>query len=218
GMMGFGRVVESAAASRDEPLFHAEWEPRVLGMIVALGAAGKWNLDQSRFARESLPPADYLSFPYYRIWLEAAQKLMLERNMITAEELSAGSMISQPQPIRKRLAREDVAAALEAGGPVDRPADHDPGFEVGDAVRTINIHPEGHTRLPRYARGHVGNITAILGFHVFPDSNALGALGKGEDPQWLYQVRFSAQELWGKDRHPRDTVTLDLWEPYLERP
>lgn len=218
GMMGFGPVVESAEASQNEPLFHAEWEPRVLGMVVALGAAGKWNLDQSRFARESLPPADYLRFPYYRIWLEAAEKLMLERKMITDEELGSGHMIAPPQPIRKRLARDDVAAALEAGGPVDRPADREPSFAVGETVRTININPENHTRLPRYARGHVGKITAVLGFHVFPDSNAMGSAGAGEDPQWLYQVQFAAQELWGKDRNPRDSVTLDLWEPYLERP
>ncbi|EFL88759.1 nitrile hydratase subunit beta [Ahrensia sp. R2A130] len=217
GMMGFGPVVDSAEASALDPLFHADWEPRVLGMIVAIGAAGKWNLDQSRFARESLPPADYMRFPYYRIWLEAAQKLLLERQMITTDELEAGRMISQPQPIRKRLAREDVAAALQAGGPVDRPADRSAGFAVGDNVQTINIHPESHTRLPRYARGKAGVVTAILGFHVFPDSNALGAHGKGEDPQWLYQIRFSARELWGDDCNPRDSVTLDLWEPYLER-
>lgn len=217
GMMGFGPVVESAEASRNEPLFHADWEPRVLGMIVALGAAGKWNLDQSRFARESLPPADYMSFPYYRIWLEAAEKLLLDRQMVTTDELETGRMILHPQPIRKCLAREDVAAALKAGGPVDRPEERAAGLAVGDRVRTIKTHPESHTRLPRYARAKTGFVTAVLGFHVFPDSNALGAQGKGEDPQWLYQVRFSAEELWGQGRNPRDCVTLDLWEPYLER-
>jgi hypothetical protein len=86
------------------------------------------------------------------------------------------------------------------------------GLDVGDKVRTRNINPSGHTRLPRYARGRAGESVAVHGTHVFPDSNAHG---KGEDPQWLYTVRFSARELWGKDT--KDTVMIDLWEPYLEK-
>jgi nitrile hydratase len=84
-------------------------------------------------------------------------------------------------------------------------------FAVGDRVRARNIHPTGHTRLPRYARGKTGEIAAVHGAHVFPDSSAHG---RGDDPQWLYTVRFSACELWGKDS--RDLVHIDLWEPYLE--
>jgi nitrile hydratase subunit beta len=53
---------------------------------------------------------------------------------------------------------------------------------------------------------------AVHGTHVFPDSNAHGL---GEDPQWLYTVRFSALDLWGKDT--ADSVSIDLWEPYLEK-
>ncbi len=75
------------------------------------------------------------------------------------------------------------------------------------------MHPRGHTRLPLYLRGHVGEITELHGTHVFPDSNAHGA---GENPQPLYTVRFSAREVWGTARHPGDTVSADLWEPYLE--
>ena len=78
-------------------------------------------------------------------------------------------------------------------------------------MRALNIHPEGHTRLPRYVRGHVGKIVRVHGTHVFPDSNAKGL---GEDPHWLYAVLFSAKELWGHDS--ADSVTIDLWEPYLE--
>jgi nitrile hydratase len=56
-------------------------------------------------------------------------------------------------------------------------------------------------------------VTALHGAHVFPDSHAHG---NGEDPRPLYTVRFAAQELWGHQANPRDTVSLDLWEPYLE--
>jgi len=89
-----------------------------------------------------------------------------------------------------------------------------PAFAEGDTVRARNLNPPGHTRLPRYARGHVGVVVALHGAHVFPDSHAHG---KGEDPHPLYTVRFTATELWGAAANPRDSVCLDLWEPYLER-
>ncbi|MEM9247716.1 MAG: nitrile hydratase subunit beta [Pseudomonadota bacterium] len=208
GMMGLGPIAPEA----DAPNFHAAWEARVMGMVVALGACGAWNIDQSRFARESLPPADYLRFSYYRIWLEGAQRLMLERGMLTEAELTSGTAQAAPVPIRRTLAAQDVRAALDAGGPVDRPPQMPARFTVGDPVRTINEHPDSHTRLPRYARGKAGRIARIHGVHVFADSNARG---DGEDPQWLYKVAFEATELWGSRARAGDIVTLDLWEPYL---
>ena len=102
--------------------------------------------------------------------------------------------------------------ALLRGGPSDRPANTEPRFAPGGAVRTVNEHHEGHTRLPRYARGRMGVVERTLGHHVFPDSRAAG---RGEDPRWLYRVRFDARELWGSVAHDGDVVTLDLWEPYL---
>jgi nitrile hydratase len=111
------------------------------------------------------------------------------------------------------LAADKVAAGLARGSPANRPPATKARFAIGDRVRTRNIHPEGHTRLPRYARARLGEIVLVHGAHVFPDSNARG---QGEDPQWLYTVRFTARELWGEDRNPRDSVQIDLWEPYLE--
>jgi nitrile hydratase len=111
------------------------------------------------------------------------------------------------------LAADKVAPGLARGNPASRPKRTEARFVAGDMVRTRNIHPEGHTRLPRYARARLGEIVLVHGVHVFPDSNAQG---KGEDPQWLYAVRFMAQELWGEDRNPCDSVLLDLWESYLE--
>ena len=61
------------------------------------------------------------------------------------------------------------------------------------------MHPVGHTRLPRYARGRAGVVERVHGAHVLPDANAHGA---GEQPQWLYTVRFAARELWGDDGRP----------------
>lgn len=211
GMQGFGPVV-------DEPegeFWHAPWEPRVLGMVVALGACGQWNIDQSRYARESLPPADYMRLPYYHIWTEGAETLLVKRGMVTSEELRSGTFTTPAIKTRGKLQAEDTWDALHSlTGAADREITRKPAFRVGDSVKTINAHPTGHTRLPRYARGRKGVISKVLGFHVFPDSSGND---KGDDPQWLYQVRFAAQELWGEDKNPNDSVTLDLWEPHFAR-
>jgi nitrile hydratase len=63
-------------------------------------------------------------------------------------------------------------------------------------------------------RGHTGIVERVIGFQVFPDSNAQGA---GENPQWLYTVRFDGRELWGDTADPTVKVSVDAWESYLER-
>ena len=87
-----------------------------------------------------------------------------------------------------------------------------PVFQIGDAVRTRNIHPATHTRLPRFARDKPGAIVLLHGAHVFPDTNALS---QDENPQPLYTVEFRATDLWGEAANPRDTVRIDPWEDYL---
>jgi len=98
-------------------------------------------------------------------------------------------------------------------GSFARPPQKPARFKPGDRVRTKNIHPKTHTRLPRYARGRVGVIEALRGCHVFPDTVAIG---KGEDPQWLYTVLFDGRELWGDNAEPSLKVSIEAFEPYLE--
>ncbi|AXS41895.1 nitrile hydratase subunit beta [Breoghania sp. L-A4] len=210
GQMGFGPVAPEA----DEPLFHAAWERRVLALTLAMGATGQWNIDASRHARESIPPADYLSKSYYEIWLAGMEKLLAERDLVSPEELDAGKALTPPRELSRILKAEDVAATLAKGGPADRPVDREALFGPGDAVRTRIMHPVGHTRLPRYARGAPGVIERVHGAHVFPDTNAHGL---GENPQWLYSVAFKGTDIWGPDSDPGLSLRLDLWEPYLER-
>lgn len=209
GMMGFGPVAPEA----DEPVFHADWERRAFALTLAMGATGSWNLDQSRHARESLPPAEYLSASYYEIWLKGLERLMLERGLVDASELRDGRLRLAPGDIRRKLPAADVARTLTTGGPTARQAPRPARFREGDRVRARNMHPSGHTRLPRYLRGHAGAVAAVRGAHVFPDSHARGG---GEDPRWLYTVRFPARDVWGEDGGARDSVHADLWEPYLE--
>jgi nitrile hydratase beta subunit len=208
GQMGFGPVAPEA----NEPVFHATWERRALALTLAMGATREWTIDMSRHARETLAPAQYLSMSYYEIWIAGLSKLMLARGLVTEQELASGKMAVAAKKVAGKLFAKDVSTALAKGGPTTRPATA-PHYAVGDKVRTKNMHPVTHTRLPRYLRGHEGEIARLHGTHVFPDTNAHG---KGEHPQALYTVRFAARDVWGEARHPRDTVSADLWESYLD--
>lgn len=210
GLQGFGPVAPEA----DEPLFHAAWERRALGLTLAMGATGQWNIDQMRSARESLPPAQYLGSSYYQIWTAALERMLLRRGLVDATELAAGHALQAPLPLARVLHADDVAAALARGTPSERPAPGPARFAVGDRVRALHLNPPGHTRLPRYVRGHVGTVVHVHGAHVFADTHA--APGAAEAPQWLYTVAFAAADLWGPQGNRADEVSVDAWDSYLE--
>jgi nitrile hydratase len=211
GMMGFGPVVPE----KDEPRFHAAWERRAFGLTLAMGAAGGWNIDQSRSARESQNPADYLAQSYYEIWITGLEKLLAERGLVSAAELTAGRASAPPKPLGHKLTAAAVPGILARGSPTQTDPVGTPCFAIGDRVRARLIHPKGHTRLPRYVRGHIGTVTHNHGCHVFPDTRAAGT---GEDPHWLYTVRFNGRDLWGPGADPTVSVSVDAWERYLEVP
>jgi nitrile hydratase len=210
GMQSFGPIRPEA----DALIFHADWERHALAITLAMGAAAKWNIDMSRAARESLPPAQYLASSYFEIWFEGLKKLLLDTGLVTAEEIASGVSRSAGMPVPRVLMASEVAAALRRGSPVDRPALTEARLKVDDEVLTRQLNPSTHTRLPRYCRGRRGRVIAVHGPHVFPDTNAIGL---GEQPQWLYTVRFDASELWGKDTTAA-SVCVDCWEPYLDYP
>ena len=209
GQHGFGPVEPEPG----EPVFHADWERRAFALALAMGATGTWNLDMSRFARESLPPVTYLSSTYYEIWLGALERQLEEHDLVSTEERQAGRALSPATPVARTLAAEDVQPTLGRGGPTARDATRPARFAVGDRVRARNEHPATHTRLPRYVRGREGTVELVHAPHVFPDTHAHGL---GEQPEWLYTVRFDARELWGPDADPTVRVSTDAFEPYLE--
>ena len=209
GVMGFGPVKPEA----NEPVFHGRWEERVLAMTLAMALPGGWSIDQSRSARENVPPVDYLSRTYYEIWFAGLTRLLAERELVLPDELAAARALHPAKPMASIIKADGVASMLAKGRPTERPAGTPAQFKAGDRVRARNIHPAGHTRLPRYVRGHIGVVTLIHGAHVFPDTSAAG---QGEAPQWLYTVRFSGRELWGAAADPTLTVSVDAWESYLE--
>lgn len=182
-------------------LFHAPWEPRVMALVVAMGPTGLSNIDMNRSARETLP--NYRSLSYYQIWLAALEKLLLEK----------GVLGDAPPPARRVLKAQMVEAAIATSSAYSRSPTQAARFAVGDRVRTRPGEPAHHTRLPGYARGKVGVVQKVHGVHVFPDMNAHG---RGESPQWLYNVAFDAAELWSAQPAQKSIISVDAWEPYLD--
>jgi len=207
GMDGFGKVEREP----NEPVFHAPWEGRVLAMQVAMVYAGAWPIDALRFAQERLPPQVYLAASYYQRWALGMERNVVERGFADADELCAGHALRSGKPLTRKLTPERVKRGMTRS--FYRQAKAPARFKPGDRVRTKNIHPPTHTRLPRYARGRLGVIELVHGCQAFPD---MMAIDKGDDPQWLYTVMFEGKELWGPDADPTVRVSIDAFEPYLD--
>jgi nitrile hydratase len=207
GFTGFGPVRPEA----NEPVFHDPWERRAFAINLAMGMTGSWNIDEARHARERLDPLQYWSSSYYQYRHYGLEVQLVQKGLATPDEFASGTSSAPPRAVKRVAMAAMIPAILGSGGPATRPSNRPQGFRIGDKVRARNITPEGHTRLVRYARGRIGEIVLVHGTHVLPDSSAHG---KGDDPHWLYTVRFTAKELWGKDSG--DSVCIDLWEPYLE--
>lgn len=111
------------------------------------------------------------------------------------------------------LTADRVAAVLRHGSSARVDVEVPPRFKPGDAVLARNMHPAGHTRIPRYIRGKRGTVDRDHGVFIFPDAHAAG---RGKQPQHCYSVRFGAREVWGEDGAGHDTVYVDLWDDYLD--
>jgi nitrile hydratase len=231
GMHGFGRVL----VERDEPVFHHRWEGRVYALTGATGGSFVPNIDKFRHAIERIEPVEYLSAGYYGRWLRAIEMRLVEAGELApgevdrlARELAARSRASGDSPTNESSPRETVAQPAATGAAVPsapqrdagrprsrfrREVDRPPRFHAGDAVRARNLHPSGHTRLPRYVRGKRGRVETVYAAYVFPDTHAHDL---GEEPQFLYCVAFEGEDLWGPGAEPGTSVHLDLFEPYLE--
>jgi nitrile hydratase subunit beta len=197
GMDGFGRVQPEV----NEPVFHADWERRVVAIVIGVRRLTGVNLDEFRHAIERIPPARYLTSSYYERWLLAAETVLVERGIVSGEELRS---LAQPE-------RSSVALPAVSPKTVAAKARLRAKFKPGERVKVRSMHPLGHTRAPRYVRGKTGLVRRVHGIYVFPDTNAHRA---GEKRQHVYLVEFSARELWG--RKDRERVMIDLWEDYLE--
>lgn len=201
GMDGFGPVVVEAG----EPVFHDAWEARVFGLTLATIAGGLGPVDAFRFAMERMPPERYLAATYYERWLTGLATRLVERGVLTREELEQRT--GAPFPLARPAGPPDPIPPAAPGS--------EPRFAVGDAVRVRNMHPRGHTRCPRYVRDKLGTIVRADGAFALPDLAARDRAGERRS-EWAYGVRFAARDLWGESASPHDVVHVDLWESYLE--
>jgi len=205
----------------DEPYFHEEWEDDVFALLPLTMGQELYNIDEFRHAIERMEPAHYLDSSYYEHWLSAMETLLLEKGVLSEEELEAEleriRAAENPEELVPERQDPELTQAMldliETGASAMREP-VEPGFAEGDAVRVKNIHPEGHTRCPEYVRRARGKIAKVRGTAVLPDAHAHG---EGESPEPLYSVRFNTEELWGEDyTGENETLYIDLWESYLE--
>ncbi|MER6068020.1 nitrile hydratase subunit beta [Streptomyces sp. NPDC001817] len=198
---------------RDEPVFAEPWESRAFALAILSNRVSGGNLDSFRHALERLDRAHYIDDGYYGRWLNAGELRLLDSAVLARGAVDArarnlrGEHVEEP-PIPEP-AKPDYTPTAEG---TLRSVDTSPAFAVGERVRAKDVSSSGHTRLPRYVRGHVGAIDIVQPAGVLPDTNAHFM---GENPQYVYSVRFDSRELWGPDAEPF-TVTVDLYESYLE--
>jgi len=208
GMHGMGPIVHDS----NEPVFHAEWEGRAWGLQRAMGRWGRGRWGNTRYELERIPPADYLRMSYYERWFTVLVNRLLRGDLITAGELASGNL----DPARPQPTLPPAPTPTATGGAARLDVRVSPAVKVGQRVRARNIHPEGHTRLPRYTRGKQGTVVRDNGVFALQDTDVNGQ-SLDRKPQHVYTVRFAARELWGAQASPRDSVHVDLWEDYLER-
>ena len=213
GMRGFGKIERE----EHEPIFHEPWEARVLGICRGISVPIPGGM---RNNIERLDPAFYLASSYYEKWLHARIKGLIDAGAISEEELEteiAQHRGNLDRPVPKHAA-EPIAPT---GGKwtVDRqsedtePEPLKPIYSVGDRVRAVTLHPEGHTRLPRYIHGKEGEVTRVYRAQGFQDAEPI----HGRDGAMpVYAVRFHSREVWGETGEANSSVTLDMWEAYLE--
>ena len=212
GMHGFGPVHRE----KNEPVFHEPWEGRLLALtrIAPVSIPGGF-----RFALESMDPAEYLASSYYERWLHVFANGQLAAGAISAEELDERTALFRNDPHAAPARREDPELLerslrrLNTHVSPNLETNIVPAFGVGDAIRTRNLNPAGHTRLPRYVRGKRGVVARIHGVQDFQDHVAPG---EDDAPQPVYSVRFDARELWGESAEPNGSVYIDMWESYLD--
>jgi nitrile hydratase subunit beta len=146
GMDGFGKVEPKP----NEPTFHETWEGRVMAMVRAMGAAGAFNIDTSRFYRESLPPHIYLASSYYRKWLLGLEDNLREKGFVTASELAAGHANTPAKPLKNGKFSLDDVERIMVRGKFERTPQAPANFKVGDRVRPC-WRGRLHSRLPGFS-------------------------------------------------------------------
>ncbi|MBC8022482.1 MAG: nitrile hydratase subunit beta [Burkholderiales bacterium] len=195
GRQGFGAV----RYARNATAFHADWEVRVNALYALAVKSGIFNMDEYRHAIERMEPRHYLTASYYERSLTSLATLLVEKGVVTLEELERRAQGTFP------------LAAPSAPGRTN--ADKPERFSPGDRVRVKLDFVPGHIRMPAYIRGKVGVIVAESPAYPFPDAHAHSVEARDEP---TYDVRFRSEDLWPQSADPA-LVHVGVFQSYLER-
>jgi len=195
GRQGFGPV----RFTRDARPFHARWEVRANSLYALAVQRGLFNMDEYRYAIERMDPRHYLTASYYERSLTGLATLLVEKSLMTSDELDgrAGGHVPLSGP---GVPGRGNAAARES-------------FQPGDRVRVRGDHVSGHVRMPGYIRGKIGVVVSESPAYPFPDAHAHGI---DADDEPTYDVRFRTEDLW-PDSADRALVHVAVFQSYLER-
>lgn len=199
--------------AEDPAPFHHAWQRRMFALVMVTVRMQVWNVDQFRFAIESIPPPRYYGNDYFANWLEAVEQLVVANGLCTVDELRAGAAPGPAKAVPHVVSKEEVSGWFAPPRPRSAPATQ-PRFHLGQRVRARNLYRAGHTRLPRYVRGKTGVVAALRGEFPYPDQPFV----QGAPPlmQHCYTVVFTGDELWGEGSPANQEISIEAWEDYLE--
>jgi len=195
GKQGFGPVRYSPSSQA----FHEGWEKRVNALYSLAVKLGIFNMDEYRHAIERMEPRHYLSASYYERSLTSLASLLVEKGLVSREELERDAQGIFPLSFSGAPGRSNVT--------------HREKFKVGDRVKTRSEHIPGHVRMPAYVRGKVGVVVGESPAYPFPDAHAHGVRA---DDEPTYDVRFSTADLW-PNSSDEAFIHVGIFQSYLER-
>lgn len=220
GMDGFGPIERE----ENEPVFRESWEGRMRGIHTIVSKKHRiYNTDEGRYGVERVDPVFFLGASYNQIWLLRTEKLLIEKGVLTEQEIEERMSSLFPKRYTSHLQQHrDLAPPIRSkqrkmvlphtSGP-SQAGDARPKYGPGTIVKVRVSSPLGHTRVPRYVRGRQGVIVNIHGSFPVPDIK----VHEGATVyQPVYLVCFEARELWGEDASPKDKLYIEMWEDYLE--
>jgi len=193
GRQGFGPVRFTLEAKP----FHDTWEVRVNRLYAHAVQLGIFNMDEYRHAIERMEPRHYLGASYYERSLTSLATLLVEKGVVTREELELRAQGSFPLSLPSAPGRTNVSDAR---------------FKPGDRVTVRNDFVPGHVRMPGYIRGKTGVVVAQSPPYPFPDAHAHGVEARDEP---TYDVRFRSEGLWPQSAD-RALVHVGVFQSYLE--
>ncbi|HVE48414.1 MAG TPA: nitrile hydratase subunit beta [Casimicrobiaceae bacterium] len=194
GRQGFGIV----RYTHDAKAFHAQWEVRANSLYAFAVRSGIFNMDEYRHAIERMEPRHYLAASYYERSLTSLATLLVEKGVVTREELERRAQGTFP------------LAATSAPGRTNAPTSE--RFRVGDRVRVKADYVPGHVRMPAYIRGKAGVVVSESPAYPYPDAHAHGVEAQDEP---TYDVRFRSEDLWPNSADSA-FVHVGVFQSYLE--